>query len=178
MKGVSQVPDFLDEIAAILEYESDFTDRDPVYLIDPSGSEFGIEMVGTFPPVPPISVEPPGNVSLARDPRAFLRSVIKRELAPRLNRLIDQINDSIGHRTGALAESLRRLARSHRALERKVSALAQEQHSPRGHAADRITALEQKVRLLELNLVAVEDALSEIEAALGKSAQARGNERD
>ncbi len=178
MKGVNQVPDFLDEIAAILEYESDFTDRDPVYLIDPTGSEFGIEMVGTFPPVPRIPVDPPGKVSLTREPRAFLGAALRRGLAPRLNRLIDQINDSIGHRTGALAESLRRLARSHRALEKKLSALAQEQRSPRGHAADRITALEQKVRLLELNLVAVEDALSEIESALGKVPQAPGHETD
>jgi hypothetical protein len=164
MKGVNQVPDFLDEIGAILDYEADFTERDPVYLIDPTGSEFGIEMAGTIAAVPRLHVEPVLEQSPVRDPLMFVRRIVNRTVALRLNPIIDRINESVGLRVGALAESLRRLATSHRNLEDRVAALSRERRAPTGSSKDRITALEQKLRLLELNVVALEDAISELES--------------
>ncbi len=171
MKGVNKVPDFLDDIAAIIDFEPDFTDRDPVYLIDPTGSEFGIEMAATVAPVPKLTIEPVLESSPLRDPLTFIRRLINRTVALRMNPLIDRINDSIGLRTGALAESLRRLSKSHRRLEARVAALVREHRSPTGATADRILALEQKVRLLELNVVALEDAIEELESSLGNKAR-------
>ncbi|MER3396179.1 MAG: hypothetical protein C4318_04335 [Acidimicrobiia bacterium] len=163
MRGVNQVSDFLEEIGEILEHEPNFTERDPVYLLDPTGTEFGIEMALSVPQVPRLHQESVFEHSPIKDPVMFLRRLVNRTVSLRVNPLVDQINESIAVSTGALAESLRRIARSHRHLEARVAALARERHSLAGSAGDRITALEQKVRLLELSVVALEDAINELE---------------
>jgi hypothetical protein len=147
MKGVNQVSEFLERIEAVLQKRPPFTQNFPVYVIDPDGSEFGIDMANTVAPAPRLAEQPQPPRSRLEIPVVAALRVPYRTLAPRLNRVIDELNRSIEMRTGFLTESLKRLAKALRALELRTEELEISVDGRIRELQSRIETLERSLRV-------------------------------
>lgn len=173
MKGARKVPDFLDRVASVLAQRPSFTEREPVYLIDPTGSEFGIELASTVEPIPRVAEEPQPPKSLLERPVVSALKGIYRTLAPRLNRIVDSTNRAMSLRTSYLQESMRRLAVAQRSLEDRVEKLETDRSSTR--ESQRELPVREGTHTLSNHLESLEERVAALEARLEELAQ-RGNE--
>lgn len=174
MKGARKVPDFLDRVASVLAQRPSFTEREPVYVIDPTGSEFGIELASTVEPIPRVAEEPQPPKSLLERPVVSALRGIYRTLAPRLNRIVDSTNRAISLRTGHLQESMRRLAVAQRSLEDRLEKLETERSSVR--APQRQLADPEVADTISKHLESLEERVAALEARLEELARI-GNEK-
>ncbi len=141
MRGVNPVPDYLETVAGILEHDRDFTDREPVYSLDPEGSLFWIDRPASHLPIESVVAEPPLRGRSIKWPVRYARYRVNRSLATRANPFIGEVNAF-----GELAlETLRQMASAHRRLEDHVRRLAQRSNSQYRHLAARIDELEAAV---------------------------------
>lgn len=149
MRGNNSVADLLDTIEGILEEDGNFTDREPVMVIDPDGDLFAVEFAAQLFPAPEVRLEE--GQGQTRDPRQvsnFARDKLNRAIALRVNPAIERIN-IFG---GAVIDSLRRLARSQRHVEDAVRRLAKSTHRENAELQDRIAKLESEVSSLRTEL--------------------------
>lgn len=142
MRGNNSVADLLDTVGGILDEDRDFTDREPVMVIDPDGDLFAVEFAAQLFPAPEVRPEP--DQGQRRDPRQvsnFARDKLNRAIALRVNPAIERIN-VFG---GAVVDSLRRLAKSQRHVEEAVRRLSRKTHRENAELRTRIEKLEGEI---------------------------------
>lgn len=149
MRGTNSVADLLDTVEGILDEDRDFTDREPVMIIDPDGDLFAVEFAAQLFPAPEVGLET--DRGQARDPRQvsnFARDKLNRAIALRVNPAIARIN-VFG---GAVVDSLRRLARSQRHIEDAVRRLSRKTRREDAELRIRIEMLESEIADLKAGL--------------------------
>lgn len=142
MRGNNSVADLLDTVEGILDEDRDFTDREPVMIIDPDGDLFAVEFAAQLFPAPGIELE--SQHVQPRSPRQaanFARDKLNNAIALRVNPVLERIN-IFG---GAVVDSLRRLARAQRHAEDAIRRLSRKTHKENAELRMRIEKLEGEI---------------------------------
>lgn len=146
MRGTESVADLLDTVEGILDEDRNFTDREPVMIIDPNGDLFAVEFAAQLFPAPEVKLEASrGQKPDPRQARNFAREKLNRAIALRVNPAIERIN-FFG---GAVVDSLRRLAKSQRQVEDAVRRLSRKTHRGNAELRNRIERLEDEIANLK-----------------------------
>lgn len=144
MRGVNPVPDYLDKVAGILADDRNFTDREPVYTLDPEGSLFWVDRPAAILPIGAVVPKPPEGQISPNWPGRYARYRLDRAVALRINDVIGDFNAF-----GDLAlETIRQLAEAHRHLEDELRRLAQKNSREQRELLDEIAVLRSEVSAL------------------------------
>lgn len=144
MRGANPVPEYLESIAGILENDRDFTERDPVYAIDPEASLFSVEHPASTLPIPEVKIPERPAIRNVKGASERARYVADRTVGLRVNPSISRVNEF----ANLALEAMRRIATAERKLEEQVR---------------RVTAAEtESLRSLESRIEALEAEVSEL----------------